>query len=295
MVQAYPDPNTEQMSRVPGWAATLPANSPEDAAFSSGAALVHLHHMLVRRDVPHDLLRARLALRAAEAGLILSGRSARTSDLRDMIHFLQPGDRPGPAGEIYLSWRRAVERPVSGHAIERAVPDMPADRIAAGFRDRENSAPVSRAASALERIMSDDPTAETAALILADAVLSGSLGWSFVIPLLGIGMGAGGLDMRGADLRVACHRAVASAAITASREAAELTRRVARLHEVAPKLRARGADGAVAMFLTRDAVTPGALTSLRSPRSARRFCDRMVELGAARELTGRDTFRLYGV
>ncbi|WP_136661343.1 DUF1403 family protein [Hoeflea sp.] len=30
-------------------------------------------------------------------------------------------------------------------------------------------------------------------------------------------------------------------------------------------------------------------------RAARRFCDCLVELGVARELTGRDSFRLYGV
>jgi hypothetical protein len=30
-------------------------------------------------------------------------------------------------------------------------------------------------------------------------------------------------------------------------------------------------------------------------RAARRFCDRLVELGVARELTGRPTFRLYGI
>nr|WP_268873933.1 DUF1403 family protein [Roseovarius atlanticus] len=29
-------------------------------------------------------------------------------------------------------------------------------------------------------------------------------------------------------------------------------------------------------------------------RAAWRFCDRLVELGVARELTGRSTFRLYG-
>ena len=49
------------------------------------------------------------------------------------------------------------------------------------------------------------------------------------------------------------------------------------------------------MFLTRDAVAPAALTSLNSGRAARRFCDRLVELGVVRELTGRDTFRLYGI
>ena len=49
------------------------------------------------------------------------------------------------------------------------------------------------------------------------------------------------------------------------------------------------------MFLTWDSLAPSALTSLNSDRAARRFCDRLVELGAVRELTGRDTFRLYGV
>ena len=67
------------------------------------------------------------------------------------------------------------------------------------------------------------------------------------------------------------------------------------MKEVAPKLRARGSNEAVALFLSRDAAAPTALTSLRSDRAARRFCDRLVELGAVRELTGRETFRLYGV
>ena len=64
---------------------------------------------------------------------------------------------------------------------------------------------------------------------------------------------------------------------------------------MAPKLRAKGAGEAVAKFLTCDAVAPSALTSLNSDRAARRFCDRLVELSVVRELTGRDTFRLYGV
>ncbi|WP_131821911.1 DUF1403 family protein, partial [Salipiger marinus] len=86
---------------------------------------------------------------------------------------------------------------------------------------------------------------------------------------------------------------VTASAVEATRLAVDLARRAALLKEVAPKLRAKGAGEAVEIFLTQDAVAPGALP-LRD-RAARRLCDRLVDLGAVRELTGRDTFRLYGV
>jgi hypothetical protein len=101
------------------------------------------------------------------------------------------------------------------------------------------------------------------------------------------------LRKRGDDLRLACHHALVSSVVDAVRQAADLARRAAHLKAVAPKLRAKGAGDAVAMFLSRDAVAPSALPL--PDRAARRFCDRLVDLGAVRELTGRDTFRLYGV
>lgn len=132
-------------------------------------------------------------------------------------------------------------------------------------------------------------------MLLADATLAQTLGWSHVVPLLAIGFKRPDLRRRDEELRLACHRALVDAVQEASRLASDLTRRVARLREVAPKLRAQGSDDAVALFLSHDALPPMALTSLRSDRAARRFCDRLVDLGAVRELTGRDTFRLYGV
>ena len=75
--------------------------------------------------------------------------------------------------------------------------------------------------------------------------------------------------------------------------AAELARAAARLRAVVPKLRAKGAARAVDLFLSQDAVAPAALAGIMSHRAARRFCDLLVELGAVRELTGRDSFRLY--
>ena len=77
--------------------------------------------------------------------------------------------------------------------------------------------------------------------------------------------------------------------------AADLARRAEHLTAVAPKLRGKRAGEAVTLFLSRDAVAPAELTGLMSDRAARRLCDRLVSLGAVRELTRRDTFRLYGV
>ncbi|QEW23680.1 hypothetical protein LA6_005918 (plasmid) [Marinibacterium anthonyi] len=60
--------------------------------------------------MPHALLRDRLALRAAEARVTLSGWPEREGEFRDAVRLLRPGDLPGPAGETCLAWRRAVER-----------------------------------------------------------------------------------------------------------------------------------------------------------------------------------------
>ena len=115
------------------------------------------------------------------------------------------------------------------------------------------------------------------------------------MPLFSTGLKRGDTRKRGVDLQFACHLAVTASAVEAVGMAADLARRVARLNAVAPNLRAKGANEAVEMFLTRDALTPAALKSLSSDRAARRFCDRLVELGVVHELTGRDAFRFHGV
>lgn len=104
-------------------------------------------------------------------------------------------------------------------------------------------------------------------------------------PLLVQGVSARDLRASSGNLQQACHRAVVTAAGPAARLAAELARRAAKLRAVALTLRVRGADQAVALFLARDALVP----------AARWLCDRLVELRALRELTGRPNFRLYGL
>ncbi|KKN75359.1 hypothetical protein LCGC14_0381030 [marine sediment metagenome] len=279
---------------MPAWVTSTSAETPEDVAFLSGAALSHLHMVVTHADVPQSLLRERLALRAAEACVARSGRIERAGELRDAVAFLQPSDNPGPAGEVILSWQRAVERPVSAQALHRALPTLAPKQIAE-WLDAGQGGPVARSVSVLETVLAEFPREEGAALILAEAALAQVLGWSHVLPLLVLGLKRADLRKAEADLRLACHRAIVMAAAEVGRLAADLARRAAHLKAVGPKLRAKGSDDAVAVFLSRDAIAPVALTSLRSDRAARRFCDRLVELGAARELTGRDTFRLYGI
>jgi hypothetical protein len=282
----------DTLPRMPAWVTSARAETLEDVAFLSGAAQSHLHVELGRNEVPQALLRDRLALRGAEACVVFSGRPERAADLRDAVHLLRPDDLPGPAGETYLAWRRATERPISIKALGRALPSHEPGRIAA-WVDAGKGAPVTRAAMVLETVLTEAPRADVPALILADAALAQALGWDHLVPLLAAGLKRADLRKRGEDLRLACHRAIVSSAAEAVHLSADLARRAAYLKAVAPKLRAKGAGDAVETFLTRDAVTPSALPL--PDRAARRLCDRLVDLGAVRELTGRDTFRLYGV
>ncbi len=294
MTFARPDHTSDfdTLPRMPGWVTSARAEALEDVAFLSGAALNHLHVVLGRAEVPQALLRDRLALRAAEACVAFSGRSERTGELRDAVHLLRPGDLPGPAGETCLAWRRAVERPVSIKALGRALAAFEPSQIAA-WVDAGKGASMTCAPMALEAVLREAPRAHIAGLILADAALAQALGRDYLVPLLALGLKRADLRKQGKDLLLACHRALIASAVEAVRLAADLARRAAYLSAVAPKLRAKGAGNAVEMFLTRDAVAPSALPL--PDRAARRICDRLVDLGAVRELTGRDTFRLYGL
>jgi hypothetical protein len=181
---------------------------------------------------------------------------------------------------------------VSVKALDRALPTLEPGQITK-WLDAGQGAPVSRAARVLDAVLTEAPRAEVPGFVFADAALALSLGWNHLLPLLAAGLKRADLHKRGEDLRLACHRALVGSAVEAVRLSADLARKAVHLRAVAPKLRAKGAGDAVEMFLTRDAVAP---TALPLPdRAARRLCDRLVELGAVRELTGRDTFRLYGL
>ena len=63
-----------------------------------------------------------------------------------------------------------------------------------------------------------------------------------------------------------------------------------------PKLRAKGAGAALQALLDEDCLAASSeIGGQLSERGARRLFDRLVAFGAIRELTGRATFRLYGL
>tara|TARA_R110000744_G_scaffold148131_1_gene261181 strand:+ start:175 stop:1023 length:849 start_codon:yes stop_codon:yes gene_type:complete len=282
---------------MPPWVTSARAETLEDVAFLSGAALATLHLVVGRADVPHALLRDRLSLTASEACMRLLGRPERAGELRDAVHLLRPGDQPGPAGAIFLQWQRAAARPISVKALQRVLPSVTAEQIAT-WLDTGRGGPVMRAATIMEVVLAAHPREEVMALIVADAVLAQSLGWTHVLPLLATELKSRDLRTKGEELQLACHTALVSSIGATLPIASDLTRRAARLRAVIPKLRAKGAADAVALFLSKDALSPAiALTGRTgmSGRAARRLCDRLVALGVVRELTGRDTSRLYGV
>lgn len=299
----------------PGWALPRgPVTDLAEAAFFAGAALNSLDN-LVRSNPPWaGAWRQRLALSCTAAAMSVVGRVEDVAALRDVWHLRQPGDDPGPAGTILAAWKRLaglssgvdVEtlRSVTGQLGIRWSDElaMLPDRID-GLVRAATPAPFAAAAIAGE-VRALRPDAELLGWWLADQVLALRLRWPLPVPLLmaearGAAFrrpGRGGRVRPGDEcFDTAICLAVAQAAARALRGAAEIAPRAARLQAVAPKLRAKGAGEAIALLLDDDAV-PGTLTTPNLSRwGARRLFERLEAFAAVRELTGRASFKLYGL
>jgi len=287
-----------------------PGEHVDDAEFIAGAALASLNP-IARSDHPlGNLWRQRLALASAEVVVKLEGRTEDAATLRDHLYLTRMNDDPGPAGRALQAWR--ILGAASGLRVARWEEDLPthlqlaaspsvseAIKLAAVRASTARGSPVAAAAevsaSAL-RLTSSRPLA----LWLADAVLARQLNWRIPVPMLAAHLKrsslrfASGAQCEPDAWRAACAIGYARAAAAAFDQYMDLGRRATRLLEVAPKLRGKDADQAVLALLCEDALAAqaGATTS---DRSSRRLFERLVELGAVRELTGRATFRLYGL
>lgn len=308
-VSAYDPPS------VPGWAIPRgPVASDVEAAFLAGAALNSLDN-LVRAHPPWaGAWRQRLALTCAAAAVVIAGRTETEAQLRDAWHLRAAGAEPGPAGNIFAAWRRTAARStVVDTAALRVVVEL------LGLRWSEDLAALPERLDDLAR--SGRPAPLVAAAIvtevqqcrseasllgwwLADQALARRMRWPVAVPLLV-------MQARGPAFRNPSDRgrvrpgaqgferaicvALALAAVEACRLAGELAPRAARLTAATPKLRAKGAGEVIQLLLDEDAVSGTLQTKNLTRWGARRLFDRLTSLGAVRELSGRGSFRLYGL
>ncbi|KAF2991470.1 DUF1403 family protein (plasmid) [Methylocystis sp. MJC1] len=323
-----------QIQPLPRWARPQKTER-DAAAFVAGAGLAFFDQILRGGACGADVssaaqdpaepvyagcLRQRLALRAAESCATLCRLREDAGALRDAEH-LAGGSETSPAGRIHRLFRLLAGRPArfeaatlaaalsllglsasldvgsGAKALQSCVADAP-DPLAVAARASAVAMKLCAAGSALD--------AEIFALWIADLALANRLDWSRPVPLLAVAIlhpslrrGLNGKRPRPSDedwldaVAVAYGLAVAEAHALA----ADLARRTEKLTTVAPSLRARGAGRVVDMVLADDGVTPAAAAARvgMSDRAARRLFDRLVALGAVRELTGRETFRIYGL
>ena len=313
---AFPTP------RVPAWArpddcGQAGESAALEAAFLAGAGLGALDAFLRLAPSWAGVWRRRLALQAAAASLALIGRREDEAALRDAWTLRRSGDDPGPAGRILAAWRALSERsnPLAPERVEAAAAGfglalggaLPAiiaavQNLAAGDRPA-----VLAAAETAQSVVALRPDAELLAFWLADAVLAARLRWGSagapVAPLLAgqilhpsLKTGDGRRPRPGdSDWPRLCCLAYARAAAAACDLGADLARRADKLNSVAPRLRAKGAGAVIAALLDDDALTAAGGAGLMSERALRRLFDRLASLGAVRELSGRDSFRLYGL
>jgi len=316
----------------PSWARppkepAVGADAGFEAAFFAGAGLALFDKILRPGDSGAEpafagALRQRLALRAASACAALARHREDERALRDAEH-LSPnagGNAPtSPAGRVHRLWRGFAARPAGFEAenLRRAADllelprELDFEALAETLqnlvlREKNPLAAAARAGSTTMRMLDGAPRAETEilALWLSDLMLARKLGWEAPIALLATTIARPSSRSAGrrarpgdADWSFHCARAYALAGQEAYELAADLSRRSAKLLAVQSKLRGKGASRVVELLLGDDAVSPARAAKLAhlSDRAARRLFDRLIELGAVRELSGRSNFRLYGL
>jgi hypothetical protein len=301
---------------IPAWARAS-GRAGEDPLFAAGAGLALLD-VFLRADPPAaGALRVRLALKSATASAKMLRVNTDEGALRDLRFAV--GDPLGPAANLLSLWRDLAGQPASldpdriGDAAARldlglANTTALTESLLAHSRAGD---PVSAAAKAAATVFSHFPDAPAAlpeilALWAFDMVIAIRLRWPRPLPLIAtkildptLRSPGGGRRPRPGDLAWpnAAAGAIALAAASALDLAADLDRRAKTLIAVAPSLRAKPAAKIVDLLLSQDCVSP-AQAARHAPmtgRAARRLFDRLVALGAAREFSGRPTFRLYGL
>ncbi|MUZ73767.1 DUF1403 family protein [Agrobacterium vitis] len=309
------EPPSSWSPRIPGWAFLRDRDIPEsDAAFSAGIALKSLDD-LIRADPPWlGCWRDRLALKSAVIAARMGGRSEDEHALRDALLLTAPGDDPGPAGKLFLATRMLSRQTgtITTPFIQElaALLDLRWDNGLAAIPDMVDSTMQSAravpfvAVDLIVAICALRPDTEVLALGLADAVLSQKLKWSKPVPVLLPERFGPSFRTIGGRGRVrpgepAYPKAICLALVdgvdAALRSAVDINQRAARLLAVAPKVRTKGAEPVIRRMLNEDAVLASAPGSGLSRWAANRLFERLESFEAVRELSGRSSFRVFGL
>ena len=307
-------------------------NAAADAAFAAGASLARLDQLLRRTQgeepggaepVYAGALRQRLALRAGGACASLARLREDEAALRDAAHLASADAAPTPGARFHRLWRlfashRHVRQdtPIEARLLHVAAdhldlpPDIDSDALIALAQETKGDAPLvaaARVSAETLRILNDVAPidAEIFALWFADLVLAQQLRWDAPAPLLATTIAHPALRTASnrrprssdPDWFLSVVRAYARAAQEAYALAGDLSRRSETLLQAAPKLRAKNAARVIDLLLSDDCVSASqaAKAAGLSDRAARRLFDRLIDLEAVRELSGRTNFRLYGL